>query len=266
MHPVLQSRPMSGFPISIGTSLALETLFQPITDVYDETREVPQKVDPSTYDIYLINVSTLTRNLIHSVPWRDISTIKKSDVLDALLEEIDFLTGFFNAANLSVKFYWNSYSYALKSYDSKKIRIPTTAQQLAVQQLMDYCTTPIRKQGDVLTFGKDISYERTAKCLLMTHVPWDLLSWGNFHKLDLLESHTGTVKSRKDWNTKYFPIKGKDFSILPFMEYLLTTLGDHVMFVPSPLKDRVELYEVLLKKKVHPLMSELSMGFIMGNG
>lgn len=265
MHPVLATRPMSGFPVSIATSLAMETLFNPVIDVADATRAVPQKVDPVTYDLYMINVSTLVRNLIQSVPWRDISTIPKNQVVDALLEEIEFLTGFFQAANLPLKFYWNSYSFALKTYDSGKIRQPTTSQQQAFQQLMDYCTTPIRKQDEVLTFSKDISVDRSAKCLLMSHVPWDLLSWGNFHKLDLLESHTGKVKTRKDWNTKYYPIKDKDFSFLPFMEYLLTTFGDSVMFVPAPLKERLALYDALVKKRVHPLMSELSMGFILGN-
>lgn len=264
MHPVLTSRPMSGFPVSIATSLALETLFNPTMQVADESRIVPQKVDPTTYDLYMINVSTLARNLLQSVPWRDIATVPKNQVVDALLEEIEFLTGFFQAANLSLKFYWNSYSFALKTYDSKKIRQPTTPQQQAFQQLMDYCTAPIRKQDEVLTFSKDISVDRGAKCLLMSHVPWDLLSWGNFHKLDLLESHTGKVKSRKDWNTKYYPIKDKDFSFLPFMEYLLTTFGDNVMFTPAPLKERLELYDVLVKKRVHPLMSELSVGFILG--
>lgn len=264
MHPVLSSRPMSGFPVSIGTSLAMESLFTPVIDVFDQSREVPQRVDPTTYDLYMINISTLARNLFQSVPWRDLSTIPKKDVLEALLEEIDFLTGFFQAANLHVKFYWNSYGFALRTYDDKKIRRATTPHQLAFEQLMDYCTTPIRKQDDVLTFSKDISVDRGAKCLLMSHVPWDLLSWSNFHKLDLLESHTGKIKSRKDWNTKYFPIKDKDFSFLPFMELLLTTFGDLTLFTPAPLKERLALYDVLLKKRVHPLMSEMSLGFILG--
>lgn len=263
MDSVLINRPMSGFPVSIGTSLSLETFFTPTTPVLDETRTVPDKVDPTTYDLYLINVSTILRNLIQSVAWRDLATVNRKDVAEAFLEEIDFLSGFFQAANLSVKFYWSSYSYALKTYP-EKIRKPTTPQQLAVAQLMDYCTGLVRKQDEVLEFNKDLHVDRGAKCLLMSHVPWDLLSYGNFHKLDLLESHTGKIKTRKDWNSKYFPIKDKDFSFLPFMEYLLTIFGDSVMFTPAPLKERVELYEVLKKKRVHPLMSELSLGFMMG--
>jgi hypothetical protein len=265
MDSILVNRPMSGFPVSIATSLALETLFTPTIAVADESREVPEKVDPSTYDLYLLNVSTILRNLIQSVPWRDLSTVNRKDVADAFLEEIDFLTGFFSAAGLNAKFYWNSYSYPLKTY-ADKIRKPTTPQQMAIAQLMDYCTGLVRKQDDVLTFSKDLHVDRGAKCLLLSHVPWDLLSYGNFHKLDLLESHTGRVKSRKDWNTKYFPIKDKDFSFLPFMEYLLVKLGDGVLFTPDPLKERLELWEVLKKKRVHPLMSELSLGFMMGRG
>ena len=260
---ILKNRPMSGFPVSIATSLALETLFTPTISVADESRVV-EKVDPSTYDLYLFNVSTLLRNLIQSLPWRDMATVPRKDVADAFLEEVEFITNFFQTAGLGVSFYWNSYSYPQRQYKNQ-IRVPTTDQQHRIHALMEYVLAPVKKQNDVLTFSKDISVDRAAKTLVMSHVPWDLLSYGNFHRLDLLESHTGRVKSRKDWNSKYFPIKDKDFTFLPFMEYLLTVFGDLTLFVPKPLKERVALWETLKKKNVHPLMSEMSIGFVLGN-
>lgn len=261
-HPVLENRPMSGFPVSIGTSLALETLFTPTISVADESRIV-EKVDPQSYDLFLVNTGTILRNLIQSVAWRDLATVAPKEVTEVFLEEIDFLTNFFQSAGLGIQFYWNSYSYPLKTYKDR-IRNPTTEQQHRIHSLTEYVLAAVKRQNDVLTFSKDLSVDRLSKTLLLSHVPWDLLSYGNFHKLDLLESHTGRVKTRKDWNTKYFPIKDKDFSFLPFMEYLLVKFGDHVMFTPDPLKDRLELWEVMRKKKVHPLMSEMSVGFMLG--
>lgn len=264
MHPTLANRPTSGFPLSIATSLALETLFTPIQDVYDPSREVHNLTDLSTYSLYLFNVATLLRNIIQSVSYQELATIPRNDVRDALLEEIEFLSQFFESNNVPLTFYLHTYTYVKQTYgQGNKLRKSTTDKQLFIDALTTYCLDHVRKQDDVTVFHKDLRFKAEDSVLVFTHVPFDLLSYGNFLRLDLLESHTGLIKTRKDWNTKYFKLPGeRDMSFLPFMEYLLTTFGDHVMFTPAPLKERLELYESLKKKHVHPLMSELSLSFM----
>lgn len=257
----MESRTMSGFPVSIGTGLALETILNPITEVLDEGRIPPDRPDLSVYTDYVFNMSTLLRNLLSSVPFKDLQMVPKATVCDTFLGEVEFLTNFFRMQGMNIRFYVHTYDYVKKTYPTK-LRLAASDQQKYLQELVEYCLNQVKRQDDVEHFNKDVRYEVDTSALIVTHVPWDLLSYDKFRRLDLLESHTGLVKTRKDWNTKYFKVPDKDMSFLPFMEYLLTVFGDHVMFKPEPLKDRLELYESMLKKKVHPLMSEMTLSFM----
>lgn len=258
VNPILQQRPQSGFPISIATGLALETIFEPTQQVFDDTRIVPNKPDPTLYTDYLFNVSTLARNIITSVSFKDLETCTVKDVVTTLVEEMDYLKTLFQMQDKQLHFYINSYAYVHQTYPTK-LRKATTDQQVFSYKLVEECIKHVKKANMAINFSKDIYLDKTSTTLLLTHVPWDLLSYGRFRRLDLLESHTGVIKTRKDWNTKYFKVPDKDMSFLPFVEYFLTTFGDNVMFKPSSIKDRLELYDTMLKKKVHPLMSEVTM-------
>ena len=249
---------MSGFPVSIGTSLALESLFTPIQPVIDEARVVENIPDLSIYSIYSFNVSTLIRNLLATVPSTELITLSKTEIYECLMEEISFLTGFFQAANLRIEYYVHTYQYVNTTY-SKSLRERTTAKQMFNEDTTKYCLDTIRKTNTVKVFHKDITYSKEDSVLMLSHVPFDLTSYSNFSKLDLLESHTGKVKTRKDWWSKYYPVPGCDMSILPFWEYLLSVFGDHVQFKPAGVKERQDLYSALKKKGVHPLMSEFSL-------
>lgn len=264
MHEILTNRPMSGFPVSIGTGLALETLFTPVQPVYDESRVTPDHPVLGTYTLYIFNLSTLLRNLVTSVPSRELHVIPKADIMEAVLEEIEFITNFFESNNLSAKFYINDYQYVKYTYGhTNSLRKSTTDHQLFVDGIYDYCLGALRKEDDVTLFSKDIKYDRTDSALLLTHVPFDLIGYNNFIRLDLLESNTGKIKPRQMWNTKYHRLPdGRDMSFLPFMEYLLVTFGDSVMFKPASIDDRYKLYDNLKKKGVHPLSSELTISFL----
>lgn len=258
---IMDSRSMSGFPLSIGTGLALESVFDPIKEVMDPARVVPKRVDHTLYTDYVFNMSTILRNLLSSINYKDLVTVPKQIVLNTFLDEVEFLTHFFGMNSLNVNFYVHTYDYPKKTYPDK-LRLASSDQQKYLQELTDFCLMGLRKHNDVAHFTKDVFYGKDTSALIVTHVPWDLLSYDRFRRLDLLESHTGVVKTRKDWNTKYFKIPDKDMSFLPFMEFLLTTFGDNVMFRPAPLKERLELYEAMVKKKVHPLMSELTLSYM----
>lgn len=258
INPIITQRPQSGFPVSIATGLALETIFEPTQEVYDPARVVPDKPDPNLYTDYLFNISTLARNLITSVPYSQLLSCSSKDITETLIEEIDYLKTLFQMHDKRLHFYISSYAYAKQTYPDK-LRKATTQQQIYSYSLVEDCIKVAKKLPTTLTFSKDISLPQGPSTLLLSHVPWDLLSYSKFKRLDLLESHTGIIKTRKDWNSKYYKVPDKDMSFLPFMEYLLTTFGDHVMFKPAPLKERIELYSSLLKKKVHPLMSEVAL-------
>lgn len=263
MNEKLKLRSMSGFPVSIGTSLALETLFTPVQAVYDSTRKVPERINLDDYNNYIFNISTLLRNLINSVSSNDILTISKKDILDTLLDEITYLTEFFHSEGLTINFYTNNYAFVKQTYEkSGNLRKATTDKQMAFDNIVKYCLDFISKQDEVYQFSNAIHYNREDQALIFTHVPWDLLSYSKFVKLDLLESHTGLIKSRRLWNTKYYPIPQHDMSFLPFMEKLLVTFGDHVMFKPAPIKERINLWNAMKKKpNINPLTTEKDLLF-----
>lgn len=254
---------MSGFPVSIGTGLALETLFQPTQEVVDESRQVIKMEDLSQYTLYVFNLSTMLRNLISTLPSKELFRIPRKDILEALTEEMEFITGHFDAQSIEAKFYVHNYRFVKDVYkEPKYLRKPSTDQQHLIESITEYCLEKLKKEEVVATFSKDIHYEKQDSVLLFTHVPFDLLSHGRFMKLDLLESHTGLIKTRKDWWSKYYPIPKEDMSFMPFHEYTLSIFGDKVMFKPAPLKERKALLEAMRKKGVNPLTSELGMAFL----
>lgn len=248
----------SSFPVSIPTGLSLETLFTPIIDSIDPDRQVENLPDLSVYTIYIFNLSTLMRNILSSFKFEEIAGARNDLLYEILSDEISFLDGFFKSNNIDIRFYINTYSYFKKAYPDS-LRKPTTDKQHRLNDITEYCLNKAKKEYDITEFSKDIHYGKEHRGLIFTHVPADLLSYNRFTTLDLLESHTGKIKTRKSWNTKYYPLPNKDMSFLPFMEYLLVTFGDKTMFSPASIKEREKLYDSMRKNNVNPLTTELSL-------
>lgn len=260
MSEYLESRSMSGFPVSIGTGLALETIFNPTQEVVDEGRDFKKLSDPNYYDLYAINVATLVRNMLSSIEdSKSIAKIKLPEFYECIEEEIDLITIMFGEKNLKVVFYINSYQYYKRLYP-RSMRIASTEKQIKEDTVIKYvCDKISSNDKDVKSFNHLISFDKANKTLLLSHYPVDLLSHTKFRTLDLLESHTGKIKTRKDYNTKYYPIPREDMSSLPFFEYLLVVFGDKVMFRPDGIKRRQDVMEQLRKLNVTPLTSEISL-------
>lgn len=60
----IHDRTTSGFPVSISTGLALESIFSPRQAVYDPDRVTPPRVDLSKYQEFWVNTATLFRNMV----------------------------------------------------------------------------------------------------------------------------------------------------------------------------------------------------------
>jgi hypothetical protein len=82
----------------------------------------------------------------------------------------------------------------------------------------------------------------TGKTAIITHTPVDLLAHAKFHELHLLESHTGNLKDRSQWYTKYHD--GKNLPPMPFMLALLKIFGDGVHYKPQPVSVRKQIIEI----------------------
>lgn len=238
---------MSGFPVAIGTGLALESVLDPVMEVYDPSREVPAKIPINTYDFFMVNVQTMIRNILAAVE-TERPTVKA--VTEQMVHEMEFIRDIVSRAGCDTLYYNIAFDLSQNAKEYR-LRIPKTEKQLEEASILENVTKNI---SDYFTmFHRKAKLEDKNDILVMTHYPLDLLRIETPARINLLESHTGLIKTEKDWNSKYFKIPGKDMSVLPLREELLYIFGDHVIFHPAPVNTRVEKYEELLKKNIHPL-------------
>lgn len=247
MHPLLEQRTMSGFPVSIGTGLALETIDTPEIAVYDSSREVPEKVDIGKYDIIFINAALLLRNIFSSIPSAQIFTPSAQDYYECLKSEIEYLIDKFSLEDNELVIYHSQYRVALTMAPSTKYRLPMTTKQIFMKDIETRIIKRLVKENLVTLYSDKIE-SMYKKAIVMTHIPYDLTCYKSYAVFHLLESHTGVLKKYNDWGSKYYPVQDKNMALIPFREDLLVKFGDHVMFKPDPIKERIELYESLVKK------------------
>lgn len=257
----LATRAVSGFPVSIGTSLALETLFSPRQQPYDPERQVPERVDAGQYQECWINLTTLFRNLIGSVQKEVFLTVTEAELVDTLLMEMEVIDSLFQnegGGTCRPRYYWCSYKN-LKSHVPKQIKFreDKTHAQIAYAQKMERVLKLISKQTEAAQeFDSEIKTQQKGAALMISHVPYDLLNHRHFSKLSLLESHSGKLKNKNQWFSKYYPVGDADLSHMPFLRRLLMVFGDRVLIQPSDFKLRKLLVEIAQKRQWTPMTSD----------
>lgn len=245
----LMDRTTSGFPLSISTALAFESLFPPRQAVYDEAREKPEHIALGSYATLWVNVDTLFRNMIQSATKDMINNTGYIECAYILSEELDTIINLLNNEGFgrtAPVFYHLDYEKALKDRNKAiDLRVPTTPAQIHIEALRKQTIEHLKKnRDDILTFTKELKPKGLpTSALVLTHYPYDLLSKRNFVKMDLLESNTGKLKTPLKWNSKYYPLPGKDMNIFPFNRTLLMVLGDKALIKPQSSKLRSQVYE-----------------------
>jgi len=233
----LTGRAVSGFPLSIGTSLALESIFAPQQNPYDPLRKIPQQIDLTKYHTFWVNITTLYRNMIGAVSKEAYQSVVAEELCMALEEEMDVINLLFQneGQNLcKVSYYYGAY----ESLEKEKtpgfgLRKPTTPSQIHYQGLLEHVLKLLQKRTDTIHVFKDaVKPKRRDRALILTHQPYDLVDFKHFDRLDLLESNTGVLKPRALWSTKYNPMSGVSFSNLPFTRKLLMIFGDRYLIKP----------------------------------
>lgn len=257
----LAMRTVSGFPLSIGTSLALETLFMTRQPVYDPERIPPPMVDTSKYEEFWINLSTLFRNMIGSISTQAFTMESDENFVDTLLSEIEVIEDLCRSEGhgmIQPVFYFMDYEKLKKTLPKElRWRENKTANQQAVAFKHDKVMKILRKKTDLIPeFDSEIRPQRRTRSLILTHQSFDLLSYRNFDSLSLLESHTGKVKERNTWYTKYYPVGDNDLSHLPFLRKLFLVFGDKNLVQPSDLKLRRLIVEIAERRKWTGLTTE----------
>lgn len=244
---------VSSFPIAIGTAIALETLFKPRIAVYDPDKVRPDKVNINKYEFCYINIATLYRNLLASVDGNVLLVSKPDEIAKELFDEISIIQSlFFNEGNNVCQpiFYVIDYLNIAKTYVKKKVtfRTSTTDKQKIYDDKYIKMLSFLMEQVDIKVYKDLIVPIDRNRSLIVTHMAYDLLSYKNFNILDLLESHTGKLKTKYQFSSKYQPSGSFDVSNLPFSRKLLFTLGDKTFIKPAPIALRKNLFEIANKK------------------
>lgn len=255
----LYDRPKSRLPVSIGTSLALESIFMGSNPPYDPERVIPQKIQLSDYKTMWFNVETLIRNIATSVERSVYFECAIGHVLDILKEEIDIIRSVFAVEGHGIckpEFYVCSYRSFRSEY---KGRVEFRESSTDIQKSFDLKATKvmerlIHQDHDVRNLDSTIKPRKPDEnsSLILTHYAYDLTNYDHFHKLDLLESHTGVLKSKASWNTKYASYGKESLTHLPFLRNLLMVFGDKNQIHPQKHNVRKTVLDISIKNKWTP--------------
>jgi hypothetical protein len=252
MNPLF-NREISAFPLSIGTSMAFESVFTGRLPSYDPNRTIPNQVILSNYNTCFINISTLYRNILGAVS-KDVKLEANENDFAAVIEqEMDIIESLFKVEGGGTTipiFYTMSYDRAVSKASSKivDLRQDRTDLQKHEKAILVKTVDKLKNIPNIEKYKDYIKAPASTRALIVTHVPYDLLSHEKFGRLDLLESHTGKLKPRYEWSSKYYPLGERDMSHLPFLEKLLLIFGDKVLIQPALTKIRQQVYEVSIKR------------------
>lgn len=261
MSEIMSRRATGQLPLSIATSLAIESLLGIHPEKETDTPPITK------YQELWVNLRTLVRNMLGSLEKEDKKFVTPDEITEALLSEMDVITTETKSNGIThVVFYGSELN--LTKYRRAKLRALNTDRQKHEDALI------AKSVGDVLRQYKEnpsSSFEvkrfslklkptrKDTKTVILTHQCIDLLAWSEFKSLTLLESHTGNFKDRDLWYTKYY--NGKDLNRLPFTEKLLQIFGDSEIFSPMDKHLRDDILELANKYNWTPLTTNEKVSF-----
>lgn len=247
------NRVVGQYPLSIATSLALEAMNGVHPDRPDSTRH-----DFDKHDVMWVNLKTIFRNLYQAVDRDDILAVNPRDLLTAYASEVDQferLVSQFSEGKMQVIWYISNYVGMAQKYPNAILRGDVTNLQKAFTAAMISTVSPWLRDHvkKVKVYGLKITDAEMRKALMLTHYPFDLLA-PSFRNLVLLESHTGALKPKQLWYTKY--LDGKELAQIPFTEQFIQVFGDKEHFRPMSPSIKRKILEVAEKYNWHPLQTQ----------
>jgi hypothetical protein len=248
MTNILDNRATSSFTISIGTALALESLFKGDKPVYDNTRVIPEQVNLQSYDSFYINVFTLYRNILGSVDTKLAVQVSANEIVEVLENEIELIKSLVYASTqgkTKVVLYASEYKGLVNKHPHAFIQKPTTDRQMFYNAKMQETINKFiqtQNKENIQLYSLELIPTVREKSLILTNYAYDLLSFNKFSQLDLLESHTGILKTKNLFYTKL--TKGKELIRIPFNNFSIQVFGDSNTFSPQPNAIRTKVIEL----------------------
>lgn len=209
----------------------------------------------------LVNVRTIIRNLQHSIPR---ATLTAKQTYDLLKEDLTILSKTLTSAGFPVILYTTTHQSLRKEFPHGLLWSPKTNIQRYYAEVEQRLIMALSKDGDLgnklAVFDVWLKTSEAPEAYILTHMQIDLLSDKNFRDLILVESNTGTLKTRNDWNTKLNC--AKDIRVrLPFNSLTLQVFGDNEVFKPMlrPIKELI--IKIAKESKWSPLTTRDKIKF-----
>lgn len=246
MNEGVRERVKGKYPLSVATSIAMES----ITGHQDPTNGKPTRNTLVLYEELWINVKTLFRNICGALPPGS-GKPPVDDLVVAVINEINAIRDIVQRnSNSKVIFYISNYDRIESIYKNVELRRDNTPKQKDYTQTMSrVLQTVIRKTPKdndyFLLFNHELKPKTRKNTVILTHIPYDLLSSDNFGALTLLESHTGNIKTKPLWYTKYY--QGDSLPPIPFCKYLIAVFGDREMFRPLKIDAKEDVIQLAKK-------------------
>lgn len=197
-----------------------------------------------------INVATVTRNVINAFKGTE------AELLSTLPEQLDMtMTLLYNTFrslyNMSVIYYRCSYSDT--RYGTLGVKLKETPRRKMNQSLIDAGLKNL-EEGKLpnqinLTIDGSVSGPDEVlpeKLCIVTHYAQDLLNHRQFDELVLIESHTGAVKTPKEFNTK-LSLNPEQKKLIPFGKFAQRVFGDGTLYGPMDIDIRRTIVEIAEK-------------------
>ncbi len=229
---LIAERAVGKYPLSIATSLAIEGILGEHPD------RPTNRNDLKHFNVVWINLRTLFRNFYNALPKEAEGVIAASEFVEPFVMEIDQLFNVLQTEsknNIKVNIYNCTYSDIERLYPKAIIRRPSTPNQIEYNNVQNTVTHTVSKfvlKDLINAFDTKIKVVEQSPTLLLSHCAVDLFNRG-FKKMCLWESHTGAVKEKFEWYTKYY--NGKELFQIPFHEGLIQIFGDNEHFRPQSL-------------------------------
>jgi len=238
------TRELGEYGINIGTSVALE-------EGFSQLERYP--------DSFWVNIRTLLRNTHGAV--KDSVGISDTALVEMMVEEMEGLDSAITALSqekTTCIFYHTSHNTLEKQFPKAQIKKPKTPGQLQYRVLERVvCKRLLAQDNSIRQMDVAVKGERN-KGMILTHYPVDLLSHTFFDELSLIESHTGSIKTRNKWNSKL--TGGKQLTHMPFNSMTLQVFGDGATnFNTMPHRIKVTLNELAKEKRWHALTTKDKM-------
>lgn len=242
IHP--SERVTGQFPLSIATSLA----FEGAIGIHPDNPNTGVKL--SSFKELWVNVRTLFRNFYNAVERGYFEVLDPTEVVSQFVAEMEAiiqLTKDRTNGECKVTFYISDYIKLDKEYPGSVLRVDSTEKQVAYSKsLQRIVGLVIAQEGapKIKIYKTKITDVVNVKTLMLTNFAYDLTT-KTISNMYLLESHTGLIKSRNQFYTKFYD--GKNLPMIPFRDDMLAVFGDSELFRPLSSTYRTKLKEIATK-------------------